>query len=134
MFNYSIVHQSACPPVRLSTCPPVHLSIRSLFICNFVYTRNDKQMELTKSIFWDVDMTHMDAEKHAGFIIIRVLQRGTMSDWNTIKERYGLVRVREVALQARFLDDLTLNFCSAYFHIPKEQFRCYTLKQSIPMS
>lgn len=86
-------------------------------------------MNLTKSIFWDVDYNTMDQEEHDAFIITRVLMRGTWNDWSEIKLIYGLVRIKEIALNARYLDELTLSFCSAYFDIPKDKFRCYIMKQ-----
>jgi len=44
---------------------------------------------------------------------------------------YGIERMRNEILQIRNLDKHTLNFCSKYFNIPKEQFKCYNTEQSI---
>lgn len=87
---------------------------------------------LRPSLFWDVDFAKIEWQKNYRFVIERILERGTFEEWQTIKEVYGLEKIKETALQARWLDNTTLAFCSNYFHIPKEQFRCYTLKSLNP--
>ena len=89
-------------------------------------------MQLSSSLFWDVDASNIDWDKHSRFVIERVLTRGTLDDWNEIKRGYGREKIKEEALQIRFLDKVTLSFCSHYFDVPKEEFRCYKLRQSIP--
>lgn len=87
---------------------------------------------LRRSLFWDVDYDRIDWEKNYRFVIERVLERGTFEEWQEIKRYYGLERIKEAAMQARWLDNTTLSFCSNYFRAPKEQFRCYTLKSLNP--
>lgn len=87
---------------------------------------------LRKSLFWDVAYDTVQWKKNYRFVIERVLERGTFEEWQEIKRYYGLDKIKEAALQARWLDNTTLSFCSNYFHIPREQFRCYTLKSSNP--
>jgi len=92
----------------------------------------DIRLVLTTGLFWDIDPVSLDPAKDAGFIITRVLTRGTLEDWNRIKAFYGLETIRQASLQARFLDKKTLAFCSAIFSVPKNNFRCYTFSQLIP--
>ena len=87
---------------------------------------------LRQSLFWDIDYKTIQWAKNYRFVIERVLERGTFDEWQEIKRYYGLEKIKEAALQARWLDNTTLSFCSNYFHIPKEQFRCYTLKSLNP--
>jgi len=88
-------------------------------------------MELSKTLFWDTDMNKVDYEKNARHIIERVLQHGMLNDWFEIKNYYGLERIKQEVLQIRHLDKVSLNFCSKYFKISKEQFKCYNTEQSI---
>lgn len=81
---------------------------------------------------WDTDISSVDPEKHAKFIIGRVVMRGTLEDWNEIKRYYGKERILSEMLTIRYLDKVTLSFLSAYFNTPKEQFRCYIMSQSHP--
>lgn len=88
-------------------------------------------INLSTSIFWDIDINSLDYEKHARFIISRVLMRGTYEDWNEIKKYYGIERIKNEIVNVRYLDKLTLNFCCIYFDIPIEKFRCYNIEPSI---
>ena len=87
---------------------------------------------LRPTLFWDTDPGSIQWDKNYRFVIERVLERGTFEEWQEIKQYYGLEKIKEAALQARWLDNTTLSFCSNYFHIPKEQFRCYILKSLNP--
>ncbi len=86
---------------------------------------------LSKSLFWDIKYEELDYEKHARFIIERVLTRGNLNDWKELKRYYGLAKIKDEALLIRYLDKVTLNFCHTFFNIQKEQFRCYNTEPSI---
>lgn len=83
------------------------------------------------SLFWDTPLKNIDFQKHSRFVIERVLVRGRLSDWFEIKQYYGLDKIKQEALQIRSMDELTLNFCSVLFNIPKTKFRCYIQQASI---
>jgi hypothetical protein len=83
------------------------------------------------SLFWDTDETMLDAEKNARFIVERVLSRGRMRDWVALVSLYGYERIKQEALEIRYLDKLTLNFCSVLFNVPKSEFRCYNQPLSV---
>ncbi len=91
-----------------------------------------EQPNLRQSLFWDIDYEGIQWVKNYRFVIERVLERGTFDEWQEIKRYYGLEKIKEAALQARWLDNTTLSFYSNYFHIPKDQFRCYALKSLNP--
>ncbi len=89
--------------------------------------------KLDPKIFWDTGMEQLDWEKNANAIIIRVLESGSLNDWNEIKRYYGHDRINEAALKARYLSKVTLAFVSSLYEIPITEFRCYTWKQSNPV-
>ncbi|WP_250631052.1 DUF6922 domain-containing protein [Rhodoflexus caldus] len=89
-------------------------------------------MELSKVIFWDTEYSKLDYEKHRNYIIERVLIYGKVTDWRAIQAYYGNDIIKQVAINARNLDAKTLAFVSNLFDIPKQQFRCYTMLQSVP--
>lgn len=89
-------------------------------------------MNLPNYLFWDVERKSIDFQKHKRFVIQRVIQKGTVTDWITIKDFYGLTCLKQEILAIRSLDNKTLTFFSTYFSIPKNQFRCYNMQQSIP--
>lgn len=88
-------------------------------------------MTLPNHIFWDIDLRTLDYKKNARFIIQRVIQKGSLEDWVSIKSYYGLEFIKNEILLIRDFDQKTLNFFSVYFGIDKENFRCYTTQQSI---
>ncbi len=89
------------------------------------------KFELDKSLFWDVDVESADLTKNARHIINRILLRGDIKDWEQLKMFYGIEKIKEEVQKMRFLDKRTLNFCSFYFNIPKNDFKCYNTPQSI---
>lgn len=89
-------------------------------------------MEFSTNLFWDADASQFDYEKHAEQIIPRVFMRGTMKDFSEIFKYYGRKKIKRVLVNTRYLDKKTLSFSANLFQIPKEEFRCYKLSQSIP--
>ncbi len=84
-----------------------------------------KKPRLLKQTFWDTDMSQLDYEKNAKAIIVRVLERGNMKEWNEIKRYYGHEKIKEAALQAKNLSKKTLHFVANLYQIPLTKFRCY---------
>jgi len=87
--------------------------------------------KLSKALFWDTDYNTIDYEKHARFVIERVLTRGNWNDWQELRMYYGLSKIKQEVVRIRYLDKLTLNFCHTFFNIQKENFRCYNTERSI---
>ena len=94
------------------------------------YTIND----LSQYLFWDVDKNALEFEKSKVQIIYKVLEFGQISDWKLINEVYGLETIKNVSLELRTLDVVTLAFLSDLFKIEKNKFRCYKHSQLIQNS
>jgi hypothetical protein len=84
------------------------------------------------NLFWDINPEKLDMERNKRFIIQRVLEYGKLSDWQFIKNHYGVDVIGQEMTQVRNLDAVTLSFISKLAGINKNKFRCYTLKQSLP--
>jgi hypothetical protein len=89
-------------------------------------------IKLNPLLFWDCDYTKIDFEKNYGFVVERVLERGSFDDWFAIKKYYGIEKIKQAALNARYLSRKVLAFCSTIFDTPQEEFRCYKLMSSSP--
>jgi hypothetical protein len=87
---------------------------------------------INNNLFWDIDINDLNLDKHVRFIIERVLTKGDLNDWFEMKKIYGLNRIKQEVIQIRYLDKKTLNLLSLFFHIPKEDFRCYKTKPYPP--
>jgi hypothetical protein len=83
-------------------------------------------------LFWDVDKNEIDLDANKSYVIERVLSHGMLTDWKLLKEIYGLGMIKEVVLNLRHMDKFSLNFCSIYFDVPINEFRCYKLAQLNP--
>lgn len=85
--------------------------------------------DFSKHLFWDVDLRSFDLQKHKKFMVERVLEYGMLKDWNLIKELYGKEEIKNISLNIRSLDAVTLSFLSTIFKIDKTEFRCYKHRQ-----
>jgi hypothetical protein len=88
--------------------------------------------DFSEHLFWDVDVTLFDFEKHKAHLIQKVLQYGMIEDWELLKQCYGLETIKEVSLNLRDLDAVTLAYLSTIFDIDKTEFRCYKHRQLYP--
>jgi hypothetical protein len=84
---------------------------------------------LSKQAFWDVDMNSIDYEKHARYIVEKVVERGKWDDFVSLIRFYGYNEVKNLALQASWLSDISINFCCKAFHVKPTDFKCYEKKQ-----
>ncbi len=84
---------------------------------------------INKNLFWDIDINDLNLDRHVRFIIERVLTKGDLNDWFELKNTYGLNRIKQEVIQIRYLDKKTLNLLSLFFHLPKEDFRCYKTRK-----
>ena len=87
--------------------------------------------DFSKHLFWDVDKTKFDLDKHRAQVVYQVLEYGLLSDWNLIKELYGKEEIKNISLNIRSLDPVTLSFLSTIFRIDKTEFRCYKHRQLV---
>jgi hypothetical protein len=91
-----------------------------------------KTYTFSTNLFWDVELTSFHLKRNKRFVIQRVLEYGTLSDWSIIKECYGIPQIAKEMQQVRTLDKTSLSFISIIANVQKEAFKCYTLKPSNP--
>ncbi len=81
--------------------------------------------ELSSHLFWDVEVSALDMETHAGYIIPRVMDYG---DWDAVRfvfRYYPEPILRNALIKAPALQMLTINFFHIYYGIPLEAFKAY---------
>lgn len=81
---------------------------------------------LSKHLFWDIDKSSFDIQKHRRWLIERVIGYGGLNDWRFIRSFYGNDILREEVVQIRTMKKKDLNFVSKMLQIPITNFRCYT--------
>ncbi|MCJ8210115.1 hypothetical protein MUY27_10375 [Mucilaginibacter sp. RS28] len=88
--------------------------------------------QLSKQAFWDVDMDKIDYEKHARFVVEKVIDRGSFEDFIAIKTFYGNERIKHEIVNANWIGDKEIYFCCAIFNLKPTDFKCYIKKQLNP--
>jgi hypothetical protein len=90
------------------------------------------ELQLRPALFWDVQVASIDLEKHRVSVIERITSRGRLEEFRALLQYYGRETVKNSLIETRFLDKVTLAFCSALFDVPITEFRCYKLAQLNP--
>lgn len=93
---------------------------------------NDQKViqQFSPHLFWDVNRENLGLEKSKKYIIQRALEYGLLKDWLLIRKIYGLEGIVETAKKLRSLEPKAMNFIATLTDTPKDEFRCYTLRQS----
>ncbi len=55
----------------------------------------------SKTLFWDVNPEELDWEKHANFIIVRILSRGGTSEVRKVFITYSEEKIKHAILKSR---------------------------------
>lgn len=69
---------------------------------------------LSPHLFWDTDPNGVDPERHAAWLVKRVLEYGRWKDWKTLVETYGRARLVEITSEIRSLEPRAAAFARAY--------------------
>jgi len=88
--------------------------------------------DFSPHLFWDVDLSDFDFQKHKVHLVQKVLEHGLIGDWKLLKEVYGMEEIKGISLNLRSLDAVTLSFLAVVFNIDKKEFRCYKHRQLFP--
>jgi hypothetical protein len=81
-------------------------------------------LSLRPTLFWDVSLEKFNTEKSDQFIIGRVLDLGNLKEWKTIKDFYGLAKIKKAAQKHIFYDPRSANFWSIVLNIPLKKLKC----------
>lgn len=86
--------------------------------------------DFSPHLFWDMDKEKIDFERSKEQIVFQVVEFGMMKDWELLQRIYPLPQLKQIVLNLRSLDKVTLSFLAHYFKVDKTKFRCYTQTQS----
>jgi hypothetical protein len=84
-----------------------------------------KKPQLSKYLFWDINIHNLDFERRASFILERVFTMGMQEDEWKVNKYYGKKRIQKEVVKCKALDKKTLNYLSVFYKIPKSKFACY---------
>ena len=72
----------------------------------------------SRELFWDYPDLNIDLEKHARFVIERVVIRGRLDDFYKMIKIYPKEKIVESLKRSKEMDRKTRHFVSRYFEIP----------------
>lgn len=82
--------------------------------------------DFSPHLFWDMDLSQFDFEVHKSQLVFKVVTYGMMHDWELLQKAYSFESLKEVALNLRTIDKVSLSFLAHFFKVDKTAFRCYT--------
>jgi hypothetical protein len=81
---------------------------------------------INPALLWDFGNIEPDYAKSKKIIIWRVVEYGTLEDWNAIINIYGEENIVMTIKQLSGLSQRSLNFVCKLFDLKKSDFTCYT--------
>ena len=94
---------------------------------------NHKNAEVRPSLLWEFDLEKFDWQQMRNEVVQRVLERGRMDDFYAILNLYGVEGVKAALREIPYMNDKDMNFACVAFDLRKEELKCYTRKQSMPL-
>lgn len=86
----------------------------------------------SENLFWDADVSTLDIERHRRYIVARVLEHGTLADWETLCRLLPLPEIVTAAMSVRSLDGKAAAFLAVVAHVPRESSSTSTTPKTIP--
>lgn len=94
---------------------------------------NHRNTEVRPSLLWEYDLEKFDWQQMRNEVVQRVLERGRIDDFYAILNLYGMEGVKAALREIPYMNDKDMNFACVAFDLRKEELKCYTRKQSIPL-
>jgi len=85
--------------------------------------------DINPALLWEYDLSNFDYDNMRNVVVQRVIERGWLSDYYAILNRYGKDGVIEALKEVPYFNDMDMNFVSITFNIPLSQLKCYEKKQ-----
>ena len=90
--------------------------------------KNELIRQMSPCIFWDMDISKLDAHEDKNFIIERVYTRGYEKDEIILWKIYSWNEIRKTVVKLEELNEPTLAYLSGILNIREKKFKCYGKK------
>lgn len=80
--------------------------------------------QFARRYFWDADAKKLDADKHAIYIIERLLEWGNPQTARWLLQRYSRRKIISVLEKTHALSRMSANFWAVYFGLPRNKIPC----------
>lgn len=85
---------------------------------------------VSKTAFWDVDFDQIDFQEKDLYVMEKIANYGTWTDFINVVRFYGVDRFKQRIVYAAYLKKDVLNFICVVFDLHITDFKCYTRRQS----
>ena len=72
------------------------------------------------AVFWDTDISRLEMDRNAPYIIARLLNMGCMAGYCWVKELYSDAVIRNAVMHRRDLRPVVRSFMAQQYGIPQE--------------
>ena len=94
---------------------------------------NTDKPNLHRKYFWEFHYDQINWQNSYRMVIERILERGNYEVWDELVRFYTEEKViHTIKHVSAYLTDDTIDRTCAFFHLKKEEPRCYIRKQSLP--
>ncbi|HCS19403.1 MAG TPA: hypothetical protein DIW47_02380 [Bacteroidetes bacterium] len=80
--------------------------------------------QLQPDLFWDINLTGLDWNKHKQLIVERVLERGSYKTFRITEEHYGKEVLKNIIRKISYMHPRDISFVKIYFQLQTEDLRC----------
>jgi hypothetical protein len=87
-------------------------------------------LEFSEHLFWDVDRSKLDFSANKEQIVYQVVEFGLMKDWVLLQRIFNHEELKQIVVNLRQLDPVTLAYLAHFFKLDKSAFRCFSQSQS----
>ena len=89
-----------------------------------------KEKDLLKPIFWEINIDNLDYKNHKRYTIERILQYGLTEHVSWMLKHFKKDDIIEAIKKSRTIDRKTANYWSIHFGINKDEILCFTKPRS----
>ncbi|NIJ53727.1 DUF6922 domain-containing protein [Dyadobacter arcticus] len=86
--------------------------------------------DISQIAFWDVDFSKIDFRKNDLFVMEKVANYGSWTDFIETVRFYGTDLFKQKIIGSAYLKKDVLNFLCVVFELDQNDFTCYTRRQS----
>jgi hypothetical protein len=91
---------------------------------------NLNNANITKTAFWDVDVSKIDMERDSLFVMEKVFNYGLWADIKSVLAYYGIDRIKKEITQARYLKKTALSFLCLVTGLREQDFSTITRRKA----
>jgi len=84
--------------------------------------------ELSPHIFWNIDITKLDAQKNRKTIIERIIEYGLDNDEIILWKLYNRHIIKKTAINMSYLPYMRIKYYSFVLNVKEKYFKCYKNK------